>query len=87
VALPVEMLDAEQPAANGMFHRFTHPALGPVTVLGSPLAQGEGGFAPGPLTPPLGSETRAILAWAGFGPADLERLIAGGAVTPRADTS
>jgi formyl-CoA transferase len=83
VALPVEMLDAAQPAANDMIHRYRHPALGPVAVLGSPVAQGEGGFAPAPPTPAFGSEVREILAWAGFGAAEVERLLGGGAVSPR----
>ena len=83
VALPVEMFDDEQPAANGMFHHFVHPALGPVTVLGAPVAQGDGGFVPGEATPPFGSEAREILGWAGFAQGDVERLVAGGAVTPR----
>lgn len=83
VALPIEMLDAEQPAANGMFHRYGHPALGPVTVLGAPLAQGDGGFAPGPPTSPFGSETREILDWARFAEGHVKRLLAGGAVVPR----
>lgn len=83
VALPVEMLDAAQPAANGMMHRYEHPALGPVTVLGSPVAQGSGGFTPAAPTPEFGSEVREILAWAGFSVRDVERLLAGGAVTPR----
>ena len=34
------------------------------------------------MTPPFGSEARAILAWAGFGEAEVQRLLAGGAVTP-----
>ena len=83
VALPVEMLDHEQPAANDMFHRFEHPSLGGVTVLGPPLRLGDGGFAPGPPTPPFGSEARSILEWAGFRDAEVERLLDGGAVTPR----
>jgi crotonobetainyl-CoA:carnitine CoA-transferase CaiB-like acyl-CoA transferase len=83
VALPVEILDDAQPAANGMFHRYEHPALGAVTVLGAPIAQGDGGFVAGPATPPFGSETRAILAWAGFHEREIERVLAGGAVTPR----
>jgi crotonobetainyl-CoA:carnitine CoA-transferase CaiB-like acyl-CoA transferase len=83
VALPVEMLDAEQPAANAMFHRAEHPALGPVTVLGPPVVLGERGFVAGPPTPAFGSEVRAILAEAGFGAKDVDRLLAGGAVTPR----
>jgi crotonobetainyl-CoA:carnitine CoA-transferase CaiB-like acyl-CoA transferase len=83
VALPVEMLDAPQPVANGMFHRFEHAALGPVTVLGPPVRVGEDGFVPAPPTAPFGSEVRDVLAWAGFAGADVERLVAGGAVAPR----
>jgi formyl-CoA transferase len=83
VALPVEMLDAAQPAANDMIHRFQHPALGAVAVLGSPVAQGEGGFTPAAPTPAFGSEVRQVLTGAGFPAADVERFIAGGAVTPR----
>jgi crotonobetainyl-CoA:carnitine CoA-transferase CaiB-like acyl-CoA transferase len=82
VTLPIEILDDEQPAANAMFHRYEHPSLGPVTVLSSPLELDGGGFAPAPPTPPFGSEVRAILAWAGFAAGDVERLLAGGAVTP-----
>ncbi len=83
VALPVEMLDAPQPAANDMFHRFEHPVLGPVTVLGPPVAVGDRGFAPGAPVPPFGRQVREILAWAGFAEKDVARLVAGGAVTPR----
>ena len=69
-----------QPAANGMFHRLEHPALGTVTVLGSPVHVDGGGFVPGPPTAAFGSETRTILQWAGFRGGDVERLLAGGAV-------
>jgi crotonobetainyl-CoA:carnitine CoA-transferase CaiB-like acyl-CoA transferase len=82
VALPIEILDDEQPAANAMFQRVDHDALGPVTVLGPPVQLGDGGFAPGPPTPPFGSEARAILEWAGFSDRAVQRLLAGGAVTP-----
>jgi CoA:oxalate CoA-transferase len=81
VALPVEMLDDAQPAANGMFYRFEHPALGTTTVLGSPVHLDDAGFMPGPPTAAFGSEARAILEGAGFGEADVQRLLAGGAVT------
>src|SRR5262249_15474210 len=83
VLLPIEALDAEQPAANGMFHRYDPAQLGPRTVLGGPLALGDGGFEAGPPTPPFGSEVREILGWAGFAGGELERLLAGGAVSPR----
>jgi len=82
VALPVEILDDEQPTANEMFHRFDHPTVGPVTVLGPAVHLDEGGFAPGPHTPAFGSEARAILAWAGFAERDVQRLLDGGALTP-----
>jgi formyl-CoA transferase len=82
VALPLEMLDDAQPAANAMFHRFPHPALGPVTVLGPPVRLGDHGFVPGPPTAAFGSEVRTILEWAGFDEHSISRLLAGGAVTP-----
>jgi len=82
VALPVEIIDDEQPAANAMFHRFDHPTAGPVTVLGPAVRLDDDGFAPGSHTPPFGSEVRAILEWAGFAGKDVQRLLDGGALTP-----
>ena len=82
VALPVEILDDPQPAANEMFHRYEHPTVGTVTVLGPPLRVDDGGFVPGPPTAEFGSEAGAILEWAGFAPDDVKRLLDGGAVTP-----
>ena len=82
VALPLEILDDPQPAANDLFHRSDHPVLGPVTVLGPPVRLSDDGFAAGPPTPPFGSEVQSILEWAGFGAADVKRFLDGGAVTP-----
>ena len=84
VALPVEMLDDPQPAANEMFHRFDHATLGPVTVLAPPVRLDGGGFTAGPPTPAFGSEIADILTWAGFSNEDVKRLLDGGAVTPTA---
>jgi formyl-CoA transferase len=81
VALPLEILDDAQPAANAMLARQDHPVLGPLTLLGSPVHLDGEGFVPAPPTRPFGSETRAILEWAGFGDTDVQRLMAGGAVT------
>jgi crotonobetainyl-CoA:carnitine CoA-transferase CaiB-like acyl-CoA transferase len=81
VALPLEILDDAQPAANAMFVRQDHPALGPLTVFGPPLRLDGSGFVAGPPTPPFGSEARAILAWAGFSDADVDRLLASGALS------
>jgi crotonobetainyl-CoA:carnitine CoA-transferase CaiB-like acyl-CoA transferase len=82
VALPLEILDDAQPAANAMFARQDHPTLGPLTVFGPPVRLDAAGFVAGPPTAPFGSEARAILEWAGFRGADAERLLSGGAVTP-----
>ena len=83
VALPLEILDDPQPAANDVFHRADHPVLGPVTVLGPTVRLSDDGFVAGPPTPRFGSEVQAILEWAGFDAADIKRLLDGGAVTPR----
>jgi hypothetical protein len=56
--------------------------LGALTLLGSPVHLDGDGFQPAAATPPFGSETRALLAWAGFAERDVERLLAGGAVRP-----
>jgi crotonobetainyl-CoA:carnitine CoA-transferase CaiB-like acyl-CoA transferase len=82
VALPIEIIDDEQPAANAMFHRFEHPTVGPVTVLGPAVHLDERGFAPGSHTAAFGSEVPAILQWAGFAEPDVQRLLDGGALTP-----
>jgi crotonobetainyl-CoA:carnitine CoA-transferase CaiB-like acyl-CoA transferase len=81
VALPLEILDDAQPAANAMFARQDHPALGPLTVFGPPVGLDADGFVAGPPTAPFGSEVRTILEWAGFGGVEVERLLAGGAVS------
>ena len=78
VKLPLELLDDEQPLANGMLHDVTHPALGRLRVLASPVALDGGGFVSAPLTLPFGSETRAILGGLGFSAADVETLLAEG---------
>jgi CoA:oxalate CoA-transferase len=80
VALPLEILDDAQPAANAMFSRQEHPALGPLTVFGPPVRLDAGGFVAGPPTAPFGSEARAILEWAGLPHDAVDRLLKGGAV-------
>jgi formyl-CoA transferase len=82
VALPLEILEDPQPAANDVFHRCEHPVLGPVTVLGPAVRLSDDGFVASLPTPPFGSEVAAILEWAGFDAADVNRLLQGGALTP-----
>jgi len=78
VKLPLELLDDEQPLANGMLHDLAHPALGRVRVLAPPVSMDGGGFVPAQATSPFGSETRAILGDLGFSSADVEALLADG---------
>jgi len=54
-----------------------------VTVLAPPVRVGDDGFAPAAPTAPFGSEVRDILTRAGFAGPALDRLLGGGAVTPR----
>src|SRR6266849_2957290 len=83
VKLPLELLDDEQPLANGMLHDLTHPVLGPVRVLAPPLALDGGGFVAAPATAPFGSETRAILGELGFSSEDVEALLTEGVARDR----
>jgi crotonobetainyl-CoA:carnitine CoA-transferase CaiB-like acyl-CoA transferase len=78
VRLPIELLDDEQPLANGMLHDVIHPALGRLRVLASPVALDGGGFVSAPVTPPFGSETREILGGLGFSAAEVETFVADG---------
>jgi len=83
VKLPLELLDDEQPLANGMLHDLTHPVLGPVRVLAPPVSMDGGGFVPAPVTAPFGSETCALLGELGFSSADVETLLAEGVTRDR----
>ena len=78
VKLPLELLDDEQPLANGMLHDLAHPALGRVRVLAPPVSMDGGGFVPAPATSPFGSETRAILGDLGFSSGEVGALLAEG---------
>jgi crotonobetainyl-CoA:carnitine CoA-transferase CaiB-like acyl-CoA transferase len=78
VRLPIELLDDEQPLANGMLHDVIHPALGRLRVLASPVALDGGGFVSAPVTPPFGSETREILGGLSFSAAEIETFLAEG---------
>jgi crotonobetainyl-CoA:carnitine CoA-transferase CaiB-like acyl-CoA transferase len=78
VRLPIELLDDEQPLANGMLHDVIHPALGRLRVLASPVGLDGGGFVPAPVTPAFGSETREILGGLGFSAGEIETFLAEG---------
>jgi crotonobetainyl-CoA:carnitine CoA-transferase CaiB-like acyl-CoA transferase len=76
VKLPFELLDDAQALANGFLHDLPHPTLGPVRVLAPPLELDAAGFQPAPPTPPLGSETRALLGGLGFSGEEIASLVA-----------
>ena len=76
VRFAMEMFDDEQVRANGYLYDVPHPVLGPVRVVAPPVKLDGGGFQPGPATPAFGSETRAILAAAGYGDEEIDALIA-----------
>ena len=81
VKFPIEILDDEQALANDFLFDLPHPQLGPVRVLSTPLRMDAEGFQSSPATAAFGSETRAILADAGFGESDIEALIPAGATS------
>ena len=76
VRFAVEMFEDDQTRANGFLYDLPHPALGPVRVLAPPVKLDGEGFRPGAATPPFGSETRAILAAAGFTEGEIDALVA-----------
>tara|TARA_B100001123_G_scaffold164288_1_gene189199 strand:- start:1094 stop:2371 length:1278 start_codon:yes stop_codon:yes gene_type:complete len=80
VRFPIELIDNEQAAANDLFVHADHPEAGPFTVLGSALKLDEKGFVPAPFPLPFLSETREILAWAGFSQEAIEDAINSGVV-------
>ena len=75
-----EALADAQLAARGMIERLTHPAAGPITVLGVPVKLSA---TPGAVrTPPpaLGQHTTAVLEELGLMPAEIAALRADGVV-------
>ena len=83
VRFPFELFEDPQAEANGMFHDSLHPSVGPIRALAPPIELDGGGFRPSEAMPKFGSQSRGILAEHGFGPEEIEALIADGAV--RAD--
>ena len=79
VKFAIELLDDEQPRANGMFQDFTHPLAGRVRTLASPLRMDGDGFRARGATLPFGSEAREILGALGFSASEVQSLIDAGA--------
>ena len=75
-----ELLIDPQALANGTLATVSHPALGPVRLLGVPVRLTETpGAPPGP-PPEVGEHTDQILTEAGFSPDEVTRLRAAGIV-------
>ncbi|MXY71731.1 MAG: hypothetical protein F4Y97_01685, partial [Dehalococcoidia bacterium] len=80
VRFPTELIDNEQAAANDLFIHRDHPEAGSFTTLGSALKLDDDGFAPAPTPAQFRSETRDILAWAGFSDEAITDAVESGAV-------
>jgi crotonobetainyl-CoA:carnitine CoA-transferase CaiB-like acyl-CoA transferase len=62
-----------------MLADVAHAQLGPVRVVAPPVKLDGDGFRAAPVTPPFGSEVRAILHDLGFTDAEVETFIRNGA--------
>ncbi len=81
-----EMLDDPQTRARRMVVEVEHARLGRIRTLGCPIKVGDAPTGPRKGPPGLGEDSRAILAECGFPPAEIEALLAEGAVgAPRAE--
>ena len=80
VKMPIEMFDDEQALVNGMLYVQDHPAVGPVTLLGTPVALDDAGFSPGPPTALFGTEARTILREIGFADERIDAFVRANAV-------
>jgi crotonobetainyl-CoA:carnitine CoA-transferase CaiB-like acyl-CoA transferase len=70
-----------QVAARGMIETVAHPTIGPMRVLGIPVKLSDTPGTIGQAPPLLGQHTRAVLQEdLGFSAAEVDRLIAGGAI-------
>lgn len=75
VKFPLEMLSDSQAEANAMVATVPHPLLGDVRVLGSPVTMDGAGFLPSAPSGLYGSETRVILAAAGFERGEIDAFL------------
>lgn len=78
VKFPIEMFDDPQAHANGMRHDMQHPTAGTVRVVAPPISLDGEGFKTSQPTPPLGSETDAILTQLGLSAEAIEALVTAG---------
>jgi len=75
-----ELLKDPQIAENGTFVTYDHPTEGRVTTPGFPIKFSKTPSSVARGAPLAGEHSRQVLADAGYSPADIDRLIASGAV-------
>lgn len=80
VQLREQLLDDEQAWANGFLTRVEHDLIGGLTVVAPPVKFSETPLEVRGASPPLGRDSRAVLAEAGLDAATIERLLAQGTV-------
>jgi crotonobetainyl-CoA:carnitine CoA-transferase CaiB-like acyl-CoA transferase len=79
----LEVLASPQVEALGSVQELQHASAGGYRLIGPPLRIDQAALRYPRPAPPLGADTRAVLAEAGIGPADIDHLVATGiAVAP-----
>ncbi len=81
VNFPEEMADDPQVRAAGMMAELVHPITGPPRVVGPLVRMSRTPAAATRAAPPLGHDTREVLAEAGLSPDEIDGLIAEGVVS------
>ena len=72
----LELFDDPQIVENGVSAAITHPTLGLVQMLGSPISFSETPVQVGRSVPELGEHTRQVLTEAGFPTTEIDALVA-----------
>jgi len=72
----LELFDDPQIVENGVSAAITHPTLGLVHMLGSPISFSETPVQVGRSVPELGEHTRQVLTEAGFPTTEIDALVA-----------
>ena len=69
-----DIVDGEQALVNGYIREVEHPAIGPIKIVGTPVAMSEARIEPRGPAPELGQHTEELLLELGYTWADIVRL-------------